>query len=262
MSVEPPSISVIIPVYNGERVLPTALNSIFQQKHSSLEIIIVDDGSTDKTGEIARSFSEGIKYIYQENQGAAAARNHGFSISRSKIIGFLDADDMWASNNLSRQLPYFDDSEVDLVMGQTQLVREVQIDDEKIEFENLGEPILAPLMGSYIVKKSVFENIGLFNSDLRLSEDVDWFFRFRESGVKIITVPQVSLLYRRHENNTTQKINHWQELNLMEVIKKSLDRRRKQSKGKATSLPSLSNFLVATSKDRQKEAGKGPHHNG
>lgn len=259
MSTDPPFISVIMPVYNGEKLLTTSIESVLKQNHPSLELIIVDDGSTDNSKEIAKSFENHIKYLYQENQGAAAARNLGLENARGNIIGFLDADDLWPADILSRQLHHLEDAQVELVMGHTQCVREIETVGGKIEFENLADPLLAPLMGSYILRKSVFQKVGFFNSELRMSEDVDWFLKIREKGVKIATMPEVTLLYRRHQDNITN-IKTWQDLNLLEVIKKSLNRRREQSKGAANSLPNLTNFLVAKDKDpKNKSIEVDPH---
>ncbi len=249
MSVEPPSISIIMPVYNGEKLLTTSIESVLQQNHSSLELIIVDDGSTDNSREIARSFGKFIKYLYQENQGAAAARNHGLKYARGDIIGFLDADDLWPTDILSQQLQHLEDVQVELVMGHTQCVREIETEGGKIGLEKITDPLLVPLMGSYILRKSVFQKVGFFNPDLRMSEDVDWFLQVRENGVNIVTIPEVTLLYRRHQDNITN-ISTWQELNLLEVIKRSINRRREQGKGKASSLPDLSNFQSVPKRDQ------------
>ncbi len=241
MSTDSPFISVIMPVYNGEKLLTTAIESVLKQNQPSLELIIVDDGSTDNSKEIAKSFENQIKYLYQENQGAGAARNHGLENARGDIIGFLDADDLWPADILSRQLHHLEDDQVELVMGHTQCVREIETEDGKIGFEKLTDPLLVPLMGSYMLRKSVFQKVGYFNPELRMSEDVDWFLQVRECGVKIVTMPEVTLLYRRHQDNITN-IKTWQDLNLLEVIKKSLNRRREQGKGVAGSLPDLSSF--------------------
>src|SRR5919112_2696990 len=98
-------VSVIVPVYNGERYLAAALQSIFEQDYRPFEVIVVDDGSVDDTAKIARSFQQ-IHYIYQSNQGAAAARNAGVATAQGELIAFLDADDVWVPNKLSVQADY------------------------------------------------------------------------------------------------------------------------------------------------------------
>ena len=102
-----PLVSVIIPVYNGERYLEAALKSVIEQDYCPIEIIVVDDGSTDKSAEIAKYFKE-IQYIFQSNKGPgpANARNTGIRAVKGEYIAFLDADDIWMPNKLSIQMNY------------------------------------------------------------------------------------------------------------------------------------------------------------
>jgi len=114
MSGKIPIISVIIPTYNSAKYLPEAIESIFNQNYERLEIIIVDDGSTDNTTEILVPYQDRVIYHYKENGGPASARNFGLEMAQGEIIGFLDADDIWPSNKLSLQLSHLEgDSEVE-----------------------------------------------------------------------------------------------------------------------------------------------------
>src|SRR3982074_3555445 len=103
--VNTPLVSVIVPVYNGERFLAETLQSIINQQYRPLELIVIDDGSTDQTARIATSVSE-VRYFYQRNQGVANARNAGLAAARGELIAFLDADDLWQPNKLSLQVEY------------------------------------------------------------------------------------------------------------------------------------------------------------
>src|SRR6187549_3720033 len=105
MTEERPLVSIIVPVYNGERYLRAALESIFAQTYRPLEVIVVDDGSVDDSGVIAQSFPE-VRYIRQENQGVAAARNHGIETARGEFYAFLDQDDLWTPEKLTVQISY------------------------------------------------------------------------------------------------------------------------------------------------------------
>ena len=97
-------ISSIIPVYNGEKFLAPAIESIIKQSYSPIEIIIIDDGSTDATAEVVKNFKDqNIIYIYQPNSGAPVARNKGLSMAKGNIISFLDADDLWPIDKLKLQ---------------------------------------------------------------------------------------------------------------------------------------------------------------
>jgi glycosyltransferase involved in cell wall biosynthesis len=97
-------ISCIVPVYNGERYLGETLDSIFAQTYQPLEIIVVDDGSTDGTATVAASYGQRVRYLCQTNQGKAAARNRGFGAAQSEFIAFIDADDLWHPEKLTRQI--------------------------------------------------------------------------------------------------------------------------------------------------------------
>ena len=101
-----PLVSVIVPVYNGEHYLSFAIHSILRQDYHPSEVIVVDDGSTDNSANIARSFKE-VRYIHQSNQGVAMARNVGIAAARGEFIAFLDADDLWTPNKLSIQNAQF-----------------------------------------------------------------------------------------------------------------------------------------------------------
>ena len=97
-------VSCTVPVYNGERFLRDAVSSIIAQSHKAFEVIVVDDGSTDGTSAVARSFPEQVRYVRQENAGPAAARNRGVTEARGRFLAFLDADDLWLPDKLARQI--------------------------------------------------------------------------------------------------------------------------------------------------------------
>lgn len=228
-----PLVSVIIPVFNGERFLRDAAQSVLDQRHSSLEIIIVDDGSTDGTANVARSLPETVCYLHQTNQGPAAARNRGIEHARGSLLAFADADDLWPPSKLALQLPYLlRDPKIDIVLGLVQQVRLSETGPEEF-----AEPAFSVNLGSAIIRKAVFERVGLFDEAMRYSEDVDWFLRAREAGAEIKTIDAVTLLYRQHDQNMTRG-KSTSELNVLKALKRSLDRRREHS-GVASALPTF-----------------------
>src|SRR5688500_924354 len=105
MTEQQPLVSVIIPVYNGARFLRAALESVFAQTYRPIEVIVVDDGSADDSGVIAQSFPE-VRYIRQENQGVAAARNNAIEAARGEFFAFLDQDDLWTPEKLRLQIEH------------------------------------------------------------------------------------------------------------------------------------------------------------
>ena len=104
----PSLISCIVPVYNGERYLKEALDSILTQSYRPLEIIVVDDGSTDGTAEVVAGYGERVRYVWQSNAGPWIARNLGLSATQGEFISFLDADDLWHAEKLARQMARFE----------------------------------------------------------------------------------------------------------------------------------------------------------
>lgn len=231
-----PLISVIIPAYNCERYLRQAVQSVLDQKYPDLEIIIVDDGSTDGTASVAKSFRETVHYLHQPNQGPSAARNRGIERAQGSLIAFADADDLWPAHKFEQQLPYLiRDAKTDIVLGRIQLVQLSETDDGQMRAEEFAEPVFSVNLGSAIIRKSVFDRVGLFDETMRYSEDVDWFMRAREAGAAIVTIDAVTLFYCRHEQNMTRG-KTISELNLVKALKRSLDRRR-ESSGVAPALP-------------------------
>lgn len=229
-------VSIIIPVFNGERFLREAVQSVLDQGDSSVEIIVVDDGSTDGTETVARSLP--VRYLHQTNQGPAAARNRGIEHAQGSLLAFADADDLWPVNKLELQLPcLLRDPEIDIVLGRIQQVRLSETVDGQTLAEEFAEPAFSVNLGSAIIRKSVFERVGLFDETMRYSEDVDWFMRAREAGAEIKTIDAVTLLYRQHEQNMTRG-KSTSELNVLKALKRSLDRRRERT-GVAAALPSF-----------------------
>ncbi len=220
-----PLISVIIPVYNGERFLAEAIESVLSQQYEPIELIVVDDGSTDDTPQVAKSFDD-VQYIHQTNQGPASARNAGVDLSQGELIAFLDADDLWLPNKLGLQLAHLlDNHSLELINGFTQLMMLSEDEAGRISFKPSFEPFFAPSLGSALVRRSVFAKVGCFDESLRYCDDIDWYLRARETDIAVLFHQDVVQYYRQHEDNITRE----KQLNnryLLRALKKSLDRRR------------------------------------
>jgi glycosyltransferase involved in cell wall biosynthesis len=224
-------VSVIMPVFNGERYLAEAIESVLAQDYHPLELIVVDDGSTDGSAQIASGFGGEVRYTYQHNQGPAVARNMGLELARGEIIGFLDADDRWPPGRLDLQLACLaEDPSVEVVMGQAQYLRQRPDLDNAPETEELSDPLFLFNLSATILRKSVFDIVGRFDPELYYCDDYDWFFRAQERGVRLVTLPQVTLHYRRHEGNITNDRDRGNSY-FMRTLKKRLDRQRQQELG-------------------------------
>jgi glycosyltransferase involved in cell wall biosynthesis len=231
-------VSVVIPVFNGERFLREAVQSVLDQGYSSVEIIIVDDGSTDGTATVVKGFPDTVRYLRQTNQGPAAARNRGIEAAHGSLLAFADSDDLWPAGKLALQLPLLTrDAAIEIVMGRIQQVVLSQTVDGQTQTEEFAEPAFSVNLGSAVIRRSVFERVGLFDETMRYSEDVDWFMRAREAGAAILTIDAVTLFYRQHEENMTRG-KSTSELNVLKALKRSLDRRREQT-GVAAALPTF-----------------------
>jgi glycosyltransferase involved in cell wall biosynthesis len=234
-------ISAIVPVYNGDRYLAAAIASILAQNYAPLEILVIDDGSTDDTAKIANQFQQHIRYIYQPNCGAPSARNVGLNMANGEVIAFLDADDIWSKHKLALQIDILTKNpSVEVVLGYHQKTRSIaaEIQDE----QNLP-PELVLSVGTSLFRRSAFDRVGLFNEELRQTDDWDWFMRARELAIVMMTCPETVLFYRRHDRNITNQIERGNQYTL-KMLKQSLDRRRQQGDGLAKSLPKISNFQV------------------
>jgi glycosyltransferase involved in cell wall biosynthesis len=229
MSVKSGLISVIMPVYNGEAFVGQAIESVLCQPYRPLELIVVDDGSTDRTAALVQRFGDNLRYGYQANRGPAAARNHGLRLAAGEFVAFLDADDLWAADKLAVQLPQLMGAAVDIAVAQTQFIC-----DDGDQLHLLGEPCPQLLLGAALFRRSVFEQVGIFDESLWYCDDWDWFMRARELNIALQTDPAVVLYYRRHQNNLTRSPQSKQEL--LKLLGKSLQRRRQQG-AQARSLP-------------------------
>lgn len=222
-----PLVSVIVPVFNGERFIREAVDTILSQNYPALEVIIINDGSTDKTESIVKQLTPEIRYLSQENFGPGAARNRGINEAMGEYIAFLDVDDLWPKNNLHMLVEeLLQNREIDVVHGYAQLAH---YNDDTHEYEYRGNPTesFPYYIGAALYRRSVFAAVGLFDRTLRYGEDTDWFTRAQELKRNIRRLEEVTLIVRRHGKNMTYN-KDMVELNHLRVFKKSLDRMRAQ----------------------------------
>jgi glycosyltransferase involved in cell wall biosynthesis len=196
-----PLVSVIIPVYNGAKYIAQAIESVCVQNYDPIEIILVDDGSTDDTPMIVRSFKD-IRYIRQENCGCAAARNVGIGKSRGELLAFLDADDYWAADKLNIQVGWLLNHPLTgYTLGRQRNFLESGTERPSWLREEL---LLQDHMGflpTLIIRRRIFDMVGPFNTDYRVSSDVEWFCRLEDAGIPRMVVPEVVLYRRIHGAN-------------------------------------------------------------
>ena len=220
-----PLVSVIIPVYNGEKYVEQALESVFKQDYQPFEVIVVDDGSTDRTAQIIGKY-DNVQYIYQTNQGVATARNTGIENSRGELIAFLDADDCWAPNKLNIQVdcllrhPY---AGYTLGMERNFLergtVRPFWLKEEHLLRDHIG------FLPTSLIRKQIFQTVGLFNPDYRISEDVEWFSRVVDASIPRIVMSELVLYRRIHDSNLGYQLKGGNPL-WLKALRASVHRKR------------------------------------
>jgi glycosyltransferase involved in cell wall biosynthesis len=239
MELKQPLISVIIPVYNGEDFIHDAIQCVLDQNYPNLEILVIDDGSTDQTRTKVDGCSDQVTYIHQSNQGPGSARNTGLKFAKGEIIGFLDADDLWSPSRLKKLKDRLDqDSSLDVVLGHT-LSKELP--GVSGTPENLLRPHILPVFGCGLFKKQVFDKVGFIDPALHYSEDQDWFIRAKEAKVSMVILKDIVLIRRLHNNNMTSGTN-WQDTGILEVLRKSLERRKSNESRAINELPKLSDY--------------------
>lgn len=232
-----PLVSCIIPVYNGQRFLAEALDSIFAQTYRPIEVIVVDDGSSDGTARVASEYSQPIVYIHQENQGAPRARNTGIREAKGDFFSFLDADDIWRAQKLSVQMAKFNTrAELDFCVSHIHNFWMPELADEEARFGDhpKTQPLPGYISGTLLAKRSTFEKVGLFNSDLNHGDSLDWFLRARENNAVGEVITEV-LVERRMHNGNTSRVRQQQSRNeFLTILKRSLDKRRSQKRDQKT----------------------------
>ncbi len=186
------SVSIIIPAYNSAHCISTTLDSVLKQDMEGLQIIVVDDGSTDETRQVVEGYPDQVTYIYQENAGQGAARNQGLQITSGKYIAFLDADDFWKPGFLKTCVSYLEENpDVDAVS--TLLITRYADGREEVLPKSLSGPNKpqGPIKidaffdfwaehdhirtGSNLIRKSLIDKAGGQRGDLRVSQDLEYW---------------------------------------------------------------------------------------
>jgi len=220
-------ISVIIPVYNGERYLSQAIESVLAQTLPPLEIIVVDDGSTDASVAVAERYAKRVRIDRQENSGAASARNRGIDLARGSLLAFLDADDLWTPDKLRLQAGALEeDPGPAIVLGKVkQFISPDVAGDAGLHLRAELETMPAYLIGAMLIRKDDFKTVGMLDEGLQLGEYIEWFNRAVDLGLRHKVLDRVVLKRRIHTSNQgIYKRPHVKDY--LSIVKSALDRRR------------------------------------
>lgn len=220
-------VSVVIPTHNGQRYIAATLDSVLAQHHRPLEILVIDDGSTDSTAQIVRGHAPEVRLIQQDQRGHPAARNAGIRAAIGEFLGFVDHDDLWSPDKLERQMARFErDPSLDLVFGHILNFFSPEMPAE--ERKRLGvplRPLPGLLQGAMLARRRSFERVGFFSEERMVGDFIDWYGRAMLARMNIEMLPE-TVVYRRIHANNQQRMNGHRRREYLRAVKDLLDRRR------------------------------------
>jgi glycosyltransferase involved in cell wall biosynthesis len=222
---ERPLVSVIMAAFQAEEFLEDAISSVLAQDYAPFEVVVCDDGSTDRTPEILAAHSE-LRTVRQPNSGAAAARNAAVAASSGELLAIFDADDLWPPTRLTVQADYLvQHPEVGCVLGRQEWIDPPPwLTRDAVYGELDGIPLLSAML-----RRSAFDAIGGFDESFTHSEDMDLLFRLRERGISIEVLPNVVMFRRFHGANLTGSAPPTSPL--LRSLRQKLERERAASEG-------------------------------
>lgn len=195
-----PLVSVVIPVFAGERFLGETLDSVAAQSYANVETIVVDDGSPDRSAQIA-SAQPGVRVLREPHRGVAAARNAGVAAAGGELIAFLDQDDLWQPSKLAQQVALLEArAELDIVLTHVEMLLEEGTEHPAwLTWPSSVQPGYLP--SAWLVRREAFERVGLFDTSYRIACDADWLARAKDGGLRNEMLPEALVRWRIHGSN-------------------------------------------------------------
>ncbi len=223
-----PLVSVIIPVFNTEKYVAEAIESILRQTYEPIEIVCINNGSTDGSLEILKSFGDRIVLIdSKENLGISGGRNKGIEIAQGEFLAFLDADDLSEPERIEVQVRHLQEHpELAISFSWMSCFISPELSDELKQIRYCPpNPMPGCIPGTALVRTEAFKQVGYFNPKWRLGEFIDWLARAKDLGLASDMLPDVFLLRRIHETNTgvTERPSR---IDYVKVIREALERRK------------------------------------
>ncbi len=222
-------VSVIIPVFNAEKYVRDALESVLSQSYKDIELICINDRSTDHSLSVLESFGKKITLINNVNNcGTAESRNKGIRIARGEYLAFIDNDDIWESNKLEVQMNHFrNNPHLDIISCYMQCFISPDISEEIKNIRHCPpDPMEGYIPSTVIIKRTAFERVGYFESRWKNGESVAWMFKAKDAGLKFGMVDDVLVKRRIHETNKSALDPATSKRDYLRIVKESLDRRR------------------------------------
>lgn len=202
---KPPLVSVVIATYNMQQFLPHAMRSVLDQSYPNLELIVIDDGSSDDTALVVEPFlsDDRVNYVKQENLGQPKAKNHGLRLAKGEFVAFCDADDLWIKDKLKLQIPLFDDPEVGVVYSEVSYMNEKgrRYDKPAPYVRHQGRVTQQMLIknfvpfGTAVFRSSCLKRNGVFDEQFKMGIDWDLWLRYSLDW-KFAYLPEKTYIYR------------------------------------------------------------------
>lgn len=232
----PPSVSVILSVKNGEKFLHESITSVTQQSHAALEVLVLDNGSSDSTRGVAESFDpQLVRYFSNERDiGIAASRNRGIQLTRGDLIAFTSYDDLWLPDKLRAQCECFaQDSDLQYCLTHVRCFSERSESGESavtksFPREYLGRDVPGWIIETLVARRSAFERIGFFDETFSQADDTEWFVRAQNQRLSMVMLPEVLVLKRLHRNSLTYRATSagTARRELLEIARRSIAERK------------------------------------
>jgi glycosyltransferase involved in cell wall biosynthesis len=217
-------VSVVMPAFNEQAFIAEALDSVLAQSYKSVELIVVDDGSADRTAEIASA--HGARILRRSHQGAAAACNAGLAAASGEYWVIFDADDVMPRERLERQVAYLEArSDIGLTLGLTQAF--VTPGEPRPKHYNAAwdDGPFPACTGTMLARRELLDLVGPFDEARPIAYDLDWLARAKDAGIRAGHMDELALRYRIHPGNVTADraaVN----VAMLKVLRDSLERRR------------------------------------
>ncbi len=221
-----PLVSVILAVRNGESYVAEAIDSVLASDYRPLEIVVVDGQSSDRTANIVRAYPE-VRYCYQPTLGIANAYNQGIEMAQGEFVAFISHDDRWSAQKLGRQMAYLlaHPAVQFTVCKFCYFLADGCSIPRGFRAELLGQDLVGYIMETLVARKAVFAQVGRFNTDYQLAEDVDWYARAKDLEIPSAVIPEVLLSKRVHGSNSSTNAQVSTQA-LLKVLRQSIQRQK------------------------------------
>lgn len=221
------AISVVIPVYNSERFVAEAIDSVMNQTLKPRQVILIDDGSTDGSAAIMKSYSDAT-YHYKQNGGLCSALNAGLKLVDGDYIAFLDSDDYWELDKLELQMQFLSGNpQCEGVFGNhKRFYNKPKSEWTDAELADSNRVLPAKFKASLLVRKDSFFTVGLFDEAIKMGDFLDWYRRAMDMELQFGMLNEIVFQRRIHDANSSLK-NKGEIADYVKLLKASIDRRRK-----------------------------------